>query len=353
MTVHAMPEPTSEPVQGMGSGARQHLATGAPLLCVTDTVAQAGSAALGSNLRQLVASTEALCQDAEDPETIHQLHVALTRFCGMVRLFGLQHRDPRLRAASQQARALAKVVGKARDWEVFCTGALQAVCQVHPGDRALQAFAALARRAQIQAREDCRQTLCAPEARRFLLEAISLSQHLLDESDVRAHPDARAGGDPHLRGPAAPFLQGRLQSLWARLHRRLCHAHSAQSWHLARLATKALRQALELALPVLPQPPAAHTCTEKPGAPAAAARPGPRPGGGAQARPAPCQRIQRPGHGPGVGPGRGLVCQPSAGKACGAGPRAKNSVAAWKTGKQAQNTGSKVGEVIDTDSGDY
>lgn len=252
MTVHAMPEPTSEPVQGMGSGARQHLATGAPLLCVTDTVAQAGSAALGSNLRQLVASTEALCQDAEDPETIHQLHVALTRFCGMVRLFGLQHRDPRLRAASQQARALAKVVGKARDWEVFCTGALQAVCQVHPGDRALQAFAALARRAQIQAREDCRQTLCAPEARRFLLEAISLSQHLLDESDVRAHPDARAGGDPHLRGPAAPFLQGRLQSLWARLHRRLCHAHSAQSWHLARLATKALRQALELALPVLP-----------------------------------------------------------------------------------------------------
>ena len=247
-----MPERTSKTVQGMDFGARQYLATDAPLLCATDTVAQAGSAALGSNLRQLVASTKALCRDAAGPETIHQLHIALTRFRSTVHLFGLQHRDRHWRAASQQARALAKVVGKARDWDVFCTGALQAVCQAHPGDRALRAFAALARRAQTQARKDCRQALCAPEATRFVLQAIYLSQRLEGAGDARTHPDARAGGDPRLRGPAAPFLQGRLQALWARLHRRLCHAHSARSWHLARLATKALRHALALALPVLP-----------------------------------------------------------------------------------------------------
>lgn len=249
---HTMPKTTSEPMQGIGPGGHPPLAAGAPALRAEDTLAQAASAALGTNLRQLLASTEALRQDAQDPETLHQLHVALTRFRSTVRLFDLQCHDPRWRAACQQARVLAKVVGKARDLEVFCTGALQAICQVHPGDRALRAFAARARSSQTQARDECRKALCAPEATRFALETLGLSERVVQASDVRAGTDAYPGSDPALHAPVAPFLQRRLQKLWARLYRRLCHAHSARSWHLARLAAKALRHALELALPVLP-----------------------------------------------------------------------------------------------------
>lgn len=249
---HTMPKTTREPMQGTGPGGHPPLAAGTPALRAEDTLAQAASAALGTNLRQLLASTAALRQDAEDPETLHQLHVALTRFRSTVHLFDLQRHDPRWRAACQQARVLAKVVGKARDLEVFCTGALQAICQVHPGDRALRAFAARARSSQTQARDECRKALCAPEATRFALETLGLSERLVQASDVRAGTDAYPGSDPALHAPVAPFLQRRLQKLWARLYRRLCHAHSARSWHLARLAAKALRHALELALPVLP-----------------------------------------------------------------------------------------------------
>jgi len=251
MTDHAMPKHTVEPKQGLNPGAHLPAVNGTPALRATDTVAQAGSAALTANLHQLVASTEALRQDAQDPETLHQLHVALTRFCSTVRLFRLHHRDPRWRAASQQARALAKVVGKARDLDVFCRGALQGVRRAHPSDGALQAFAALARQAQTQARDDCRQALSSPGATRFTLEALSLSKQLVDGGDIAAGVDANAGSDALLQTPAAPYLQGRLQALWARLQRRLRHAHSARSWHLARLAAKALRHALELTQPVL------------------------------------------------------------------------------------------------------
>lgn len=252
MTVRAMPDPTHQPDQGLHLGARLPAVVRVPSVHATDTFAQACGTALGASLRQIVAATEALRRNAQDPETLHQLHVALTRFRSTVHLFGLQHHDPRWRAASQQARALAKAVGKARDLEVFCSGALQAVCQAHPGDRALQNFAALARRANTNAKNDCRQALCAPQATRFALEALRWSEGLAAPRGVRANPDANTGSDLWWHAPAAPFLQGRLQALSARLCRRLGHTHSARSWHMARLAAKALRHALELALPLLP-----------------------------------------------------------------------------------------------------
>ncbi len=247
-----MPDHTHEPDQGLHPNARLPSVVRVPSLRATDTFSQACGTALGASLRQIVAGTEALRRDAADPEAVHQLHVALTRFRTTVRLFGLQHHDPRWRAASQQARALAKTVGKARDLEVFCTGALQAVCQAHPRDRALRTLASLARQAQTRARNDCRQALCAPQATRFAFEALRLSERLANPCGVRASANANTDSDPRWLAPATPFLQGRLQTLSVHLYRRLGHAHSARSWHFARLAAKALRYALELALPVLP-----------------------------------------------------------------------------------------------------
>jgi CHAD domain-containing protein len=251
MTVRTRPDQAHPPDPGLHLSARLSEVVRTPSLRATDTFAQACGTALGASLRQIVATTEALRQDAAGPEAVHQLHVALTRFRSTVRLFGLQHHDPRWRATSQQARALAKAVGKARDLEVFCTGALQSVCQAHPGDRALQTFAALARRAQTRAKNDCRQALCAPQATRFAFEALRLIEGLAAPQGVGTDAAANTGSELQWHAPAAPFLQGRLQALSARLYRRLAHAHSARSWHIARLAAKALRYALALALPML------------------------------------------------------------------------------------------------------
>ena len=242
------------------------LAHPASALQPAHTVAQACAAALQADIGQLLANTAALCQGLDhDPETVHQLHIALQRFRTTARAFSLVRQDRRWRVLVAQARAWARTVGQARDADVFATQSWPAVRETFGTARALPSFTRLVDSYCSRCLGQCRQAFCGPKVTAFALQALYLSERLAQGRNAhhQAHPTPTGcDGKVPCRGkgqarfcwkePVRHFLQVQLQHFGQRLHARLHQAHSAQDWHRARLAAKRLRYTLELALPVLP-----------------------------------------------------------------------------------------------------
>ena len=97
----------------------------APAITAEHTVDDIIGLLLGSCQHQLLAN-QAVAEGGRDPEGVHQMRSALRRLrtaCGLLRG---ELGSPTLQAFSAEAKWLAKLLGAARDWDVFITDTLSA-----------------------------------------------------------------------------------------------------------------------------------------------------------------------------------------------------------------------------------
>lgn len=175
--------------------------------------------------------------DAEDPEYIHQMRVALRRLRSALRTF-----RPLLPGGFEAAivpplRALARALGEARDWDVLAGEIVGPACGAFREDARLAALEAAVGRARQQARDTAGRVLDAPAHAVFELD---LAARLLALANDRADTDLAA------------FASRRL----GRLHRKaLALADDATDLdparlHALRIGVKRLRYAIEFFAPL-------------------------------------------------------------------------------------------------------
>jgi hypothetical protein len=106
-------------------------------------VATARRAVLHEALEQIVANRAGVLA-GQDTEYLHQLRVGTRRLRAALHVFGDLARKDDLRALRRMLRALARVTGPARDWDVF-TRRLPATLRPAAERRRRSAYAALRR----------------------------------------------------------------------------------------------------------------------------------------------------------------------------------------------------------------
>jgi CHAD domain-containing protein len=102
-----------------------------------------------------------------DAEPVHQMRVAVRRLRSAFGLFGRAVRCPELTACKAGLKALAKVLGPARDWDVFVAGTGRAVAAEFPEDRALRRLLVAAERRRLEAYAALQQSLASAEFRQL------------------------------------------------------------------------------------------------------------------------------------------------------------------------------------------
>ncbi|MDE3176220.1 MAG: CHAD domain-containing protein [Pseudomonadota bacterium] len=181
-------------------------------------------------LGQLVANAAAV--SAGHPEGVHQLRVAATRLRTALRLF-----TPLLDKASvarfeRELRALARRVGRARDWSVFCDALLPEVIAESAPVEWSELLADAARRQRDDAFAQAAAAVGEPPFARL---ALSLGAWVESARDTRLDPPIES---------LAPGLIGRL-SRKARQRSRDAQDGDPTALHELRKALKRLRYGLE------------------------------------------------------------------------------------------------------------
>ena len=210
----------------------------------TDTLAQALRGIVDACVAQFRLNERAGLE-AEDPEYVHQMRVAIRRLRSAVRAFAPVLAPDFADRFLPGLRALAGALGPARDWDVLHDELVLPVVRAHPEDARLSALAAEVARRREAARAGCR-TALREGAHRLLL--VDLLAHVHCE-----WPDAAAE-------PAAPlpdlgeFAVARLDALFRRVLKaaRRAHADDIPALHRLRIMIKRLRYAIEFFAPLFP-----------------------------------------------------------------------------------------------------
>lgn len=215
--------------------ARRPMAVIAPRMSASD----AFGAACAACLEHLQANARGAAR-GEDPEYLHQARVALRRLRAVLGafapLFTAAQIEPRIAAA----RALARALGPARDWDVFAEATLALVMRQFPGNRGLAALERGAARLRGEAQRAARRVIASRRFERFVLEtgAWLASEPWLGD----ASPAARRAWQAPVRAHASEVLE--------RYHRRVLKRGRGISGlalaklHRLRIAAKKLRYAL-------------------------------------------------------------------------------------------------------------
>lgn len=197
-----------------------------------------------------------LAQAGQWPEPVHQMRVAMRRLRSALSLFKRAVGGPALDDARAALRPLAKVLGPARDWDVFTTGTGQDVAHAFPDDKAVERLIGAAER---QRRESYARLLAFLDGPEFRRAAIHLAV-LAGCRPWRHHPALPEQAEAAARAEA---LRARpLPEFAARaLSRRLDHvlgpgsdlsALSMAELHELRIQGKKLRYAAEFFAPLYP-----------------------------------------------------------------------------------------------------
>lgn len=169
-----------------------------------------------------------------DPEYLHQMRVALRRLRSAFAVFRDRIPSECLAPVEEEARALARRLGGARDWDVFCTETLRAIVRAFPDDAGIAAIARRASRARSAEGRAARAAVSDANYTRGLLRLGQMLSSVDEFIDHRSEP---------LPAFAASLLQHR--------HRRLCRLGnrlaelSPEELHDLRIRAKKLRYAAE------------------------------------------------------------------------------------------------------------
>jgi triphosphatase len=185
----------------------------------------------------------------EDTEYLHQMRVALRRLRSAFSVFAPVLPAPALEAPLAEIRWLARALGPARDWDVFCATTLVPIGNQLPGHRGLQAIGRAGERLRERARRRARRAVASRRYERLLL---GLGAWLSGESWASLMPldRARALRQP-VTGYAVAALERRSRKVRAR-GRGLSHLKTAEL-HRLRIAVKKLRYAATFFAPLFPE----------------------------------------------------------------------------------------------------
>ena len=207
--------------------------------------------------------TEAILHEAPhagpaDAEPVHQMRVAVRRLRSAIGLFGRAVSCPELAACKGELRMLAKVLGPARDWDVFVAGTGCAVAAAFAEDDAVRRLLEAAERRRQSAYVALHHHLHGAAFRRLGITLAVLAtarpweavlEATGDDMDGQAARQAERLAGP-LTGFAARALERRLQPL--RAPGADIDALPVAALHGLRLHGKRLRYACEFFAPLFP-----------------------------------------------------------------------------------------------------
>ncbi|MCK8787466.1 CHAD domain-containing protein [Roseomonas sp. NAR14] len=220
---------------------------GAPDLSGAETVEAALAVALG-HLVEVLLAQQPLAQLAAGPEGVHQMRVGLRRLRSVLKAFRPAVDGPALRAFDAGLQALARLLGPARDWDVFLGGMAADLAAALPGGAAGEPRLAALLRAGEAAREAAyaalREALDGEAFRRLMLEALAL----LLERRWRDGAAEDAALPERLAAPVRRHAARVLERRWRRLRRDAAEIETmpVEALHALRLEGKRLRYPAEL-----------------------------------------------------------------------------------------------------------
>lgn len=214
-----------------------------PALKPKSTVAEGFHAITTSCAVQLLGNDGGVVE-SDDPEYIHQARVAIRRLRSAFSVFRPWVPRESLGDLPDRFRALAEVLGAARDWDVFVTETLPPVRDRLGDVPGLEEIGARAAALGAVRRAEARAAIAAPAYGHLLLDFLAR---------LRAHPwavdgDTPAAGD--LRSCARAVL--RRQSKRVRRRGNAANRGDAASLHALRIEIKKLRYAVEFLAPIFP-----------------------------------------------------------------------------------------------------
>jgi len=213
----------------------------APAICAAHKVDDIIGILIGDCQHQLIAN-QPLAESGNDPEGVHQMRVALRR---MRTAFALLRRElglPALQAFNDDARWLTKLLGAARDWDVFTCETLSEIAQyLPPGIANFEALREATVPPRAIAYTALRESLASKRYNRFLLSL----RHWVDSRGWRS--ELETGSLPILLEPASVLAARVLTRLHGGALRRGQHFRqlSPPSRHQLRVSLKKLRYAAE------------------------------------------------------------------------------------------------------------
>jgi inorganic triphosphatase YgiF len=196
---------------------------------------------LGDCQHQLIAN-QPLAEIGRDSEGVHQMRVALRRTRTACALLCRELGLPSLQAFSDDAGWLAKLLGAARDWDVFTCETLNEITRhLPPGIADFAALREAAAPHRATAYTVLRESLASRRYNRFLLAL----RHWVDSKGWRG--ELETGSLPILLEPASVFGGRVLTRLHSRALKRGQHFRRlpAPGRHQLRVSLKKLRYAAE------------------------------------------------------------------------------------------------------------
>ncbi len=222
---------------------------------------------VGETFAHLVAQlTTAILQEAEraspaECEPVHQMRVALRRLRSAFGLFGRAVRCPELAGCKDALRNLGRVLGPARDWDVFVAETGRTVAASFTGDPAVHGLLEAAEQRRQDAYAALLQHLDSAEFRRLGIALAILAANRPWETmlaaALRADGDAEAARQAErLARPLADFaaraLERRLRPL--RAPGTDIEALPAEALHQAAPARQTAALCLRVLRPAVPRP---------------------------------------------------------------------------------------------------
>lgn len=147
---------------------------GAPRLPPDMTVGD-GFAYVVAHLTDVILHHAPGAQAGETQESVHQMRVALRRLRSAVSLFKRAVKCPELERIKPELKALGKVLGPARDWDVFTAGTGHAVAQAFHDDAAVGRLITAAERQRSDGYAALRRYLDSAGFRRLGIDLAALS----------------------------------------------------------------------------------------------------------------------------------------------------------------------------------
>ncbi len=150
-------------------------------------------AILDNCLGQFVANLPAVMEES-DPTALHQMRVSLRRLRSALELFSDAIRFPGLKAIEKDAQYLARLLGKARDLDVFLSIILPPAEEAFPGDTGLAALRDEVSKEQKHAWHHVIRILSDRRTTRFVLRlALALEEKSWRGRDIVPAPEPATG----------------------------------------------------------------------------------------------------------------------------------------------------------------
>lgn len=220
---------------------------GAPDTADAETVEACFTRAIG-HLLEVALYYAPIARAGTEMEGVHQLRVAMRRLRSVLKVFRPVTDAPQSRALDEALQGFLKLLGPARDWDVFLAGIGAEMAALLPQDRRMRSLLRAAEAEREAAYKNLAEALEGPAWRQALLNGIAL---------LHRKPWREGAGPEKLEGLEAPpqdFAALVLDKRWRKLRKagEDIEALEPEALHELRLDAKRLRYAAEVLAPVFP-----------------------------------------------------------------------------------------------------